>query len=181
MQVNVELTMDDIVAFNNFHHDHSPTLRRQKYLVSVLLVIAAGIAILAVILKPSLARKSDVWLWIPVLLIGAAVYPAIYRAWLSRVVRGMFSEGSLEPLLGRKEVSITPVEIVETGASRSTTVRWSCVQRIEQAPDVLYVYISATEAIVLPRRAFADEAAFAAFHAAARQYWEASRARINKA
>jgi hypothetical protein len=92
----------------------------------------------------------------------------------------MVSEGSLEPLLGKKEVSITPVEIVEAGATRSTTVRWQAVQQIVQNGDALYVYISATEAMIIPRRSFADDAAFAAFKGAMLEYWGACRKQPNK-
>ena len=172
--------MDDLVAFNKYHHAHSPTLRRQMYGPAILAGLAAVAFALIELLKPS-PRGSTYWPSVVLLLLAAAGYPAFHRFWLSRTVRAMFSEGSLEPFLGKKEVSMTPVEIVETGATRSTTVRWPCVQRVVQNQDVLYVYISATEAIVLPRRSFADEAAFTAFFASARQYWESCRPRIDKA
>jgi hypothetical protein len=180
MQINHELKMGDLVAFILYHHAHSPTLRRQKYFVCWTLAVAG--LLLAALQVLAVARLPDsLWGVSLILLLSGAFYPAFYRAWLSRTVERMFSEGQSDHLLGKKEVSITPVEIVEASATRSTTVRWSAVERIETDGDLVYVYISAVEAIVIPRRAFADEAGFAAFKGAAIQYWRASRGGGDKA
>ena len=57
----------------------------------------------------------------------------------------------------------------------STTVRWLAVVRLIERPDYLFIALSRREAMILPRRAFGDQATFEGFIAFARGHVAATR------
>lgn len=56
-----------------------------------------------------------------------------------------------------------------------TQLRWSSVPRIERQPDRLFVFNGPRTAFMVPRRVFADDAAFETFAATVEQYWKKGR------
>ena len=58
-----------------------------------------------------------------------------------------------------------------------TEVRWTVIPRVQRAHERLFVFSTPYLAFIVPRRAFADEAAFDAFAAAAEERWTAHHRR----
>jgi len=172
MHLTFDLTQDDIMAYQLYHYAHSPAARRQKWTGAVWVVILGLMVwVIPVFLTGSFGQSARTW-W-PFLLVAPLSLSLFLLRWksiLRRNIERMIAEGSNRALLGRKEVTITPVEITAAGELRSTTVRWKAVERIEVADEYAYVYFSALEAVILPRRAFAGEAEFAAWVETARKH-----------
>jgi hypothetical protein len=117
------------------------------------------------------------WAGAVALLVSAFQAESSLRKRVRKTVLRMLEEGKNRGMLGPKEVVIDPVEICAAGADRATTARWPAVERIVTAEEALYVYISAVEAIIVPRRAFASPSEFDAFAEAARRHQSEAAAR----
>lgn len=172
MQVSFEMTREDIIAFNLYHSAQSPNLSRQRWSIILAFLFAAGVLAI-MMMVPGELQKLFRGLW-PValfLFVTAVLVLFTWRRFLRKAVDQMLDEGRNRSLLGKKEVIITPVEITGVGDLKSVTLRWKAVERIELDESYLFIYYSALEAILVPRRAFAAESEFAAFAEAARSYW----------
>lgn len=165
--VRFEMTKDDFLAFNLYHHRNSPSIQAQQRGVLVLLVVVGLLVGLIPLLRPA-ARA----LWaVSAVFIGAAcLLPFNFNKAARRIVDKMLSEGQNKGLLGLKEVTLSPAEIGTTGALRSASTRWPAVERIVTTDEALYVYVSALEALIVPRRAFETPQEFEDFAATARRF-----------
>src|SRR5262245_40395662 len=174
MQVSFDLTKEDLIAHNLYRQQRSPSIQRQRRMVSGVFLIG-GLALGAVLLTHEHSSASFLaWAMVALLLVTPAILPSSYRRSTIKLVGRLIDEGKNKSLLGRKEITITPVDICGAGELRSMTVRWKAVERIEETSDYLYIYFSSLEAFIIPRRAFAGEADFAAFAAGVRKHWQAA-------
>src|SRR5262245_36731264 len=146
MKANFEMTREDFLQFNLYHHAHSPALRKQRAFVVGTCVVCA-LLIAAVIQLPAdpEGNLSALWMIVLFFLLFAAMIPMTWKRGLSKTVDRMLTEGKNHAMLGKKEILITPVEISAAGELKSMIVRWKAVERIEQESDILYVYISSVE------------------------------------
>ena len=173
--VRFDFTESDFIGFNLYHHRHSPSTRAIQVRF-VVFILAIGLA--ALVYKLIRPEAPDVLWSVPLGCgIGAALFPFSFRRSLRRNVLAMLKEGRNRGLLGTKEVTLTPAEIRSTGAMGMTTTAWPAVERVVVDGDVLYLYISSVSAVVVPRRAFAQDADFEAFVETARKYQVEAAAR----
>lgn len=182
MTVEYEMTPDDWVAFNLYHHRRSPTARR-RYLRSWF--FAAGVWLLGCLALWHLADRGrgtplqtflallPLFIAVPIYLVW---YPWAYRRNLRRTVAGMVSEGRNRRLFGRHRVTISPRGIAECGEFGESTTAWQAVERVVSAGEYAYVYLNAVAAIVVPRRAFADPEEFDKFVRTAQEYHDSAAA-----
>ncbi len=178
MTVEYEMTPEDWVAFNLYHHRRSPTARR-RYLWSWL--FPAGVWLFVCTALWHLADRGrgtplQTFLALLPLFVAAPIYllwyPWAYRRNLRRIVAGMMSEGKNRRLFGRHRVTISPDGIAESGEFGQSTTTWQAVERVVPDGEYAYVYLNALAAIVIPRRAFANPAQFDEFVRTAGRYHE---------
>jgi hypothetical protein len=174
MKIAFDLTKEDLIAFNLHRQQSSSTLRRQRRLVAGIFVVT-GLVIAAFLLRhPFPSELSVCWMAVAVFLLTPLFLPGSYRRNTIRLVGRLIDEGRNRSLLGRREITMTPVDLCAASELRSTTVRWKAVERIEEDLQYLYIYVSSLEAIIIPRRAFAGDSDFEAFAAGVRKHWQAS-------
>jgi hypothetical protein len=162
MVIEYENTLDDIVAFNRYQIGASPAanphLRIHRRRISVsdsVIALTAGGAVL--------------WIshsWIPALAVVAfsAVVPGIvsphvqkrFQRWLVKTreeqVRKMLAEGKNDSVLGWRRLSLSPETLDEESATGTRSVRYTALGRIVDTPDHVFVYLTALEAVVVPKR-----------------------------
>lgn len=178
MIIEHTLTKDDLCAFNIHHTRRSPAARRQ-YLTAWFLPAAIGLAIclglwyLANLPRgeplKTLRALSPLFLGVPVYLV---LFPFWYRLKVRGLVARMVSEGANRGLFGTHRVTLAPEGLSEVSGQGTTMTPWPVVERIVVSPDHAFIYINALAAVIVPRRAFANEADFDAFVATARRYQE---------
>lgn len=109
MNVSYELTVDDLVAFAQFHHAQSPTARRQRIgcllIAFVVMLVLPGLVLLTSE-KPFLQTARDIWpLLLGPLLFLALVLPVI--RWRTGILsKRMLSEGSNAGFYGQCSLSL---------------------------------------------------------------------------
>jgi hypothetical protein len=176
MTVEYEITPDDLIAFNLYHHCHSPAARRQ-YLRSwfvpalVWLLVCTGIWYFA-----DRDRGTPLRTFIELLPLFGGVplylvcFPWAYRRRVRKIVAAMVGEGENRGLLCRHRVAISPDGIGDSCEFGQTSRAWRAVERVARNGDYAFVYTSALAAIIIPRRAFATPAEFENFVRTASDY-----------
>jgi len=157
MRIEFERTEEDMVEFNLFHIDRSPTIRKQ------LLVTQIVMAVLIFVMAMSVAYLRTRYLPAISYIVGAIfsmgaclVYPSIYKWSITRQARKLFREGSNKSLLGRHELNLSPDGVHYTTISSESKINWSSIEKVVQNDKYVFMYIGAINAIVVPKTAFAS-------------------------
>jgi hypothetical protein len=164
MQIAYRLALRDIVFFQNYHFDHSPSSARTRRLATWggAAVILALIAVMAVI--------SESW---PLLAMGvalAAVYafgfPVFLRANVRRMTMRLYA-GRLN-VLGRRELEITEEGVLSRSEEGTGVTPWESIVDVIVLDRYLFVYLGEEAAHIVPRDNVL-EGDFVAFAAALRR------------
>jgi len=166
MKAVFELTPDDLVALTVGHTSRSPTIRRQRYgclIAAVVLLSALPGLILLTTDDPLLKTAKDIW----PLLLGPVLFVLFvipYMRWrAAAITRRMLAEGQNSGYYGPCSLSIEPDGLRETKSTGESVRTWSAVEKVLVTDTHAFIYTSAVEAFVLPRRAFHSADAFQEF------------------
>ena len=165
------LTPDDYADFAVFTWTRS-RFHRRRYLVTRLFMFSAGpVAValdLAIGFHPNLYAEAGgvsgligVAILSGVLIGGLAwlVQPAILR----RSARRRFGDGSFAAYMKPQIIAVAESGLHVHGGAGDSTIAWDAVLEIVSLPNAVYVFLSSTQAIIVPRRAFADDLAQRSF------------------
>jgi hypothetical protein len=160
MTADFELTSDDLVAFVTFCNNRSPTAQRQRIgcaILGFLAVSALPALILLTTARPRLETAFDIW----PLLLGPVLFVLFLRPFFRwsfrRNLRRMFAEGESKGYFGPCSLSIAAEGVVETKSSGESIRKWAAISRIVVTSQHVFIYSSALEAFILPKRAFDDD------------------------
>ena len=176
MNVEYTLAAEDYVAFFRYQMKHAPrTMGPSRYLGWLLLaccvLIVAGWIGRRVTEGESLLPSAGDILLIVVLALIAFVYFFSNRLAERSIVRAVRHD---PPLQDKRTVSLAPEALSAGTADNVRTFPWNAVARIIEEGDEAFLFVSEKEAIIVPKRAFAEEGQFRAFLDTARQYQEAA-------
>jgi len=171
MEVEFELIKEDYVKFNLYHFAHSPSLRPRLLRRTIVIIAVWILVLLMLILASETPARAARGFW--PLYLGPPIYLLLFfrhsRAH-RRVVERMLEEGKNKGMFGLQQVSLSSAGISTTSEARRSSSTWEVVERIESTEDSAYFYVSSVEAIIVPRRAFGDDADFEEFVEAGRRY-----------
>ncbi len=176
MNAEYDITEEDLNAFSLYHHNHSPSVRRQ-YLRAWFVPACIWLFVCLVIWHFSNRQQgtplSNFLALLP-LFCGVPAYllyfPWAYRRKLRKIVADMLREGKNRGALGRHQVAITPEGVTESGAFGQSSSTWQAVERVEKTEKYAFIYTSAVGGVIVPRRAFSNSADFDQFVQSARAY-----------
>ena len=147
MRLRYENTLDDAIAFQQYHYTHSPTARR-----SIAGLRWGGVAL--IMFMCFAAGKDKLLLHLVEMCILSGIYililPVLVRRSIKRQSRRMYSEGSNKGMLGEHELEITEDGIIERSPYNETRTAWGAVERIESTPDHTFIYAGSMMAHVIP-------------------------------
>ncbi len=178
MEVEYDLTPDDLLAFQRYHQRSSPQPQQRggpaNALVGTVIFIAVATTALFFFLSDD---PTAAWylMMVPFVGLGAALAllcVIVYaRATAPRLLfRAMKQGRNAEKFLGWRRLSIDAEAIRNTSEFASSAYLWHGIDQIGSTLDHAFFYINTTTAIVVPRRAFRDDRAFDDFLEAARHY-----------
>ena len=169
MELQYELSLDDLVAFNKYHIWHSPTCRR-AYRWNLALTL--GIVVIGLLI-PTLSAKTDdsrlhliIGLVIVLAPVALLVWLALHLHWRlspARRVRKLLREGANKGSLGMHTLTFGQRGVTEISTVSEATWTWESFERIAEDKKHVYVYLGAVSAHVIPKRAFRDEQHMRAF------------------
>ncbi len=163
MDINYDVTVDDMVKFNAHHLRSSGASR------SSLARTQAGIAAIYAMLTTMIVLTGDIPLYlaaVPMALLTAVVVgrlPGRVEQRVRRLVQASYAEGRNLGTLGPHRLTLTGDGFIDASPYVESRVRWEAVERVEITDEHAFVYIGSLRACVIPRRAFPDEATFYRF------------------
>ena len=168
-QVSYVLTMADIHAFNAHYARESPVARagRMKVRFALTFFLAALLGALG------WGAQATLGFWLLgtiILLAWFSLFPRRLEAMQRRFTERTYQLGKNAGLLGPHTVELTDEGVIERTPVRELKVKWEAMEKIAHSDQHVFLWTSGFNALVLPRRAFADEDALKAFaaHAAMR-------------
>jgi len=165
MEVEFDLTLEDLVAFNEYHCAHSPTIqaqfRRGWWSFPVMVII--GWLVLAAYSGQFAQFASDHWFWLLSVPFWLFWFPWRWHGHQRKNALGLLNEGENVGVIGRQRITITPEAVMQSNAYREVRTRWEVVEKIVRTDHHVFIYVSALSAHILPRRAFLTDGEFLKF------------------
>lgn len=183
-EVDFDMTVEDAIAFYERAFPGSRQERDQKHLImiaSAFIVVVAGLLIGAII-GPGFPLPWTWFFWIAAPTIFAVlVSPRFVYSHQMKRVAGYFREGD-----GRKQLGWNRVKIAPNGVTRKTNeVRaeysWNAIVDVVATMERVYLTMDNLSCILVPCRAFSDEATFQAFVDKCRQYQRSEPPELERA
>jgi hypothetical protein len=151
MKIRYENSLADLVAFNRYHCEHSPTVRRTRGRVTWVLPFC----ILIFVVPLSLMERA------PGLLAAGATFatlyaliaPEFFRRSIDRQARKLYSEGVNKSTLGEHELELTEGDLIERTLYGEQRTRLQAIERVVTDNGYSFVYLSAVMAHVIPHDA----------------------------
>jgi hypothetical protein len=168
-EVEYEMTPEDVVAFTDYATEHDqngrpiPRTRAWAWVALAALVVLMFISLTGTdrweFLLPdapsSLGDALKTFTIPTLLMLGAAAYLFRRRFYRWLVLRSL-REPQKARILGRHRLHLSPAGVTATTPVDSTTIGWQDVTRIASTKAHLFFMLGPHQAIIVPRRAFAD-------------------------
>lgn len=177
MEIEYELTLDDHIAFNLYHARHSPTMRRNyliNYLSPVIVFLILSLYMLFDIKMNSHAYSA---IWIPMILMMLVLLwlywvPRYYVKALKTHVKKINSEGKNKDktTFGKVKLTFEPTEIKIVGENSEAKANWKAIEKITPTEQHVFMFTAPNFALIIPKRAFPDEAKCREFIETAKKY-----------
>ncbi len=174
MEVEFVLRPNDVLALHQYCLDRRP--HRTPHLSQGLGPLLAVLGVALVWFLVSRADSPDFTMPVVVsVFIGAVVIVTVFqrsfiRSRMTRLLRRQLDDEWNRKLLGWRRLTITPQTITLTSKLTTYAVRWQAVEQIVTTEAHALFLITRQSGIVLPVRAFAEDAEFDGFVRAARRY-----------
>ncbi|MCL4677649.1 MAG: YcxB family protein [Alphaproteobacteria bacterium] len=176
IEVEFELTVDDLVAFNRTVANDNKSLPiglsfaqfRGPIIVAFLLIAMCFVAPpRGVIFVQFLSGFLTCGLFI-------ACMVFVLRG---RSLRLCFKKMLVSENYSKRKVIINSAFAKEITRYSEYQIHWQGIERVQKAADFVFLYVTGMNAFIIPKRAFADEAAFERFYQACLEYWNAAKER----
>lgn len=172
MEIEYELTKDDLVEFNLYSLAKSLKVNNRIW-KSISLII---IVIVVFTLTVHLISKDAVYTGIDLIFLSVFIYLHWFyfsnRGMRKRIVRVIEKLNDIVPNddICRHKVSISNDGLTDSTDYDRITAFWHGVREIKQSDKYLYLSQTKAKAFIVPKRAFPDEASFNQFAQAARDF-----------
>ncbi|MCX6362378.1 MAG: YcxB family protein [Armatimonadetes bacterium] len=161
-EITFDVTDSDLLWFNMHRMEQSPLLRRQRRMFTVQIVAGLVMAGAGVFLVTE--RSTTVLIGYGVAIVLALLFADKYWLWASAGrVRKLLREAPNPTLVGVRTLRLTSDGLDTEYAAGSSRTKWSAVERVETTAGYVLIYVGANMAHIVPRGAFADDAAVAEF------------------
>ncbi len=168
MEVNVKIDVNDVIAADEHLIRNLPALRRRVQFCRFSIPFALAMFGIVMSKTRGLRLEGNFLIGFAVILLFFA--PALMRWGRHRQIRSMFRYGSNRALFGEQKIIINKTEIARYNQYGHSAYYWPAVERIEVGSKHAFIFVSAVQAIVIPKRDFSSEHEFDLFVENARMY-----------
>lgn len=152
MEIEYELTEEDVVAFNLYHVKNTKvgknSLQWQRYISPLIfLLFAYFLSLFTDMAKGPLFATFAV-----TAIAWVILYPKYFYFHITRQVRKMLKEGKNDGLVGEHKMKLNKAGVRDTTSVGETNVQWPGVKRLIEDADYIYMYTSTVSAYILPKR-----------------------------
>jgi len=159
MEIEYELTPDDLYAFQWRAVFVSPRGRRTRRTLYLLWVLAVLLfAIVPAIGADGFAISRVSFTFIAVALPSVFLFQWCLDRWVIRrtILQLLKEEKPGKGQLGKHRIVLSANGLAESTALGESRTSWAGVDRVEQDPHYIFIYTSPAAAHVVPKRAFKD-------------------------
>lgn len=179
MEIEYELTRDDIYAFHWRANYTSPSARRTrlKVFVYVFLALLVFMVVPAILSGDgfNISLVSLMLLVVPFLITVFFGWIFLKRQMRREILKLVQEEKPDRGQLGSHKISLTETELVETTHVGQSLTKWAGVDRVEQNDDYIFIYTTPHAAFIVPKRSFDSKHQAESFYQLARVSKEAGR------
>lgn len=167
MRIEYFIELEDHIQFNHFHAKNSKTMSRIYLCMRFGPIVLAFFDLLRASHLSLVARIVDFLfysaLWILIFSLSKWFFSNI-------VTRKMLKEGRNRSVLGRHEVVLEESEVIERTSLNEMHTNWAGVEQVVENERYIFIYITASAAHVIPKRAFATQEDARSFFQTAKDY-----------
>lgn len=158
MKINVSVTENDFIIFNEYYMKNSSQGKRSTLLSRLLLP-----AVFLVIIMICLVAKADftvIILEVIIFSITTVVWelkiPSFIRNNIKRNIETVKNDGKL-PYHENAEFEFNDEAIIETTTNSVLKIKYSDVLSVKSTDEYIYIFFGATQAFIIPRRCIGNE------------------------
>ena len=174
MEIEYDIAPEDLIEYN-LHIQMAPARRRER--LSRTLGFSAMVAIPGVLLLDS--QDRTLFAVACGLLAMAVITPLLTvansRSRLRRHFIRYFPKGENSALYGWRRMTIDAERILQVGELMVAGWKWPAVERIEVTDRLVLFFVAQSAALLIPRRAFADEGCLRQFIETAERFHRGGR------
>lgn len=153
MKLNYDLTEKDYIDFSVYHHQSSESYKKQSLWLRY---VIPAVFMPVIVLIGTRIFKQSVYLWL-VIALGFYAYWTIpfnkrHRKLLSKEIKVSLRRMENRARLGQKNLEILDGIIIIHDGHNQEVIAKSVIQDIVVNGDVIYVYISSVQAILIANR-----------------------------
>lgn len=188
--IEYEFTESDFIEFQVFNRKRRIRQRRSANtpgrtiltaLIMMLVIILANFSIVLIGHLDLLAgeRQREMSVAFVTLIASSLVIfgflALIGRGFIRPTLKRRLRDGTFKSFFTKTKVEISPAGINAKSDMTETTMKWLAVIDIAANPDAIYIYLNSIQALVIPRRAFADDGVFDKFLIRLMEYWRSCK------
>lgn len=173
MEIEYELTMVDGIAFNLYHAQNSPLMRRTR----IFWIVAGPMIFLAIALlsTPKLPAKSVNLIFSFIAICSILwIFLQLKYFWhmYKRIIVKLLSEGKNKNISSSDPIKLTIDSdgITTFSKNAESKAKWTMIEKIANTNEHVFMCIGPANAITVPKRAFPDEAKCKEFIETAKKY-----------
>lgn len=174
MHIKINLTADDMAAFNIYFLQHSRVYLRFMFLCFI--IFSPSFPASLILLDQIIPLETDIPL-IAKIVVGLATAVGVIVALhfllpfrLADLIRSLYNDSHHKKLLGEIEFQIDEAGIRKKGEYSESLTDWRGIQKIRKTDDYGFLFIAHNSAHIIPRRCLTPEE-FEEFMAKANEYW----------
>jgi hypothetical protein len=179
MDIEYTIEVDDVIAWNLYYYAHSPLAKKQVRNAIITIIV---LTLIILFIGITLLKDNEVVLALLsfyiclVLLIYIFLLRSSGRRDITKVTTNQYTTGK-NAIIGRHILSITPENIRSVGESSESTSKWDIIEQVISTGEYLFmIFWGSSGAFIVPRKAFADDAAFNLFVETAKKYHQEATA-----
>lgn len=157
MKLSFDITIDDVVAFHSYHFDAALAAGRKKRISSYGFA-ALVLSVLGIVCY--LDFKSPVYLAIygvmAVITMAVGVTGWSAKSSMLKRVRRQAENKENANLFGAYTMEFDDGKVRIAGGKSEETLQWAAFVRFIEAPEYFFPYLSAQQALIVPKRAMTE-------------------------
>ena len=158
MVLEFDRTIDDIIDFNLFHQDHSPSIKKQMWAYRVLFtLLIAFVPIIITYFMRDLVFTLNTILGLLVSVLFFVAFPNMARRSTAQRVQSMLNEGVNNSILGHCVMTLSPEGISTKAVGSESRIDWSKITKVSESEKHIFLYIGSINAYVIPKTAFTND------------------------
>jgi hypothetical protein len=175
IQVDFELNIKDILAYKIFSYDHYIPIIKSRRIMRRVTLLAFLVEILIAVILYLVYNPTQLLLVIIIILIAIFTFlwglfsPWIIKRATIRAILGGYDK-SLNGLIGKHTLAITYEAITDRSDFGELTIRWQAIDQLESAEQYVFIYPQTAIPLIIPKKAFADDASFRNFFETAKAF-----------